>query len=73
MQLRFKRHPFLELLHSVGELLRNSLADPGFHGHRPTVRMNQHLLLSGERAFWPFNATFGLFHIPSSAYQNLGH
>src|SRR5438477_5335881 len=37
MGVTLERHPFSGLVHSAGELLRHSLADSDFHGHRPAV------------------------------------
>jgi len=48
----------------------HSLADSDFHGHRPAVCMNQHLLWDlDERIVWHRNATSGSSRIASSAYQ----
>jgi len=51
-------------------VVTHSLADSDFHGHRPAVCMNQHLLnVWNERAVGHLNPTFGWSHIASSAYQ----
>ena len=50
-------------------VVTHSLADSAFHGHRPTVHMNQHLLwVLGERILWHFNITFGSSRIAIRAY-----
>ena len=51
-------------------VVTHSLADSDFHGHRPAVCINQHLLWGlDERAFWHRISAFGSSHIASSAYQ----
>jgi len=50
-------------------MLLLTLADSDFHGHRPAVYMNQHLLWDlGERALWHFISTFGSSRIAKPAY-----
>ena len=50
-------------------VVTHSLADSNFHGHRPAVRMIQHLLwVLGERVLWRFNLTFGASRIAIRAY-----
>ena len=50
-------------------VVTRSLADSDFHGHRPAVFMNQHLLwVLGERILWHFNTTFGSSRIAKPAY-----
>ena len=51
-------------------VVTHSLADSDFHGHRPAVYMNQHLLwYLMSRAFGHLNSTLGSSLIASSAYQ----
>ena len=51
-------------------VVTHSLADSDFHGHRPAVYINQHLLwyLMSDR-FRHLNSAFGSSHSASSAYQ----
>ena len=51
-------------------VVTHSLADSDFHGHRPAVCINQHLLwyLMSVNV-WRLNRTFGSSHSASSAYQ----
>ena len=50
-------------------VVTRSLADSDFHGHRPAVFMNQHLLwVLGERSLWHFIVTFGSSRIAKPAY-----
>ena len=52
-------------------VVTHSLADSDFHGHRPAVLMNQHLLWDlGERALWHFNSAFGASRIANLAYPD---
>jgi len=48
----------------------HSLADDGFHVHRPTVKEKEHLLWClDERVFERFILTIGASHIARPAYQ----
>jgi len=48
----------------------HSLADSDFHGHRPAVYINQHLLWClMSVSVWHLNRAFGSSHSASSAYQ----
>ncbi len=50
-------------------VVTRSLAVSDFHGHRPAVLMDQHLLwVLGEGRIWHFNITFGSSRIAMPAY-----
>ena len=67
----FSAAPSIFRANSFGRwVVTHSLADSDFHGHRPAVYMNQHLLRDlDEWIVWHLNATSGSSRIASSAYQ----
>ena len=65
-----QRHPFFRASWFGRWVVTHSLADSDFHGHRPAVYINQHLLwyLMSD-CFGHLNSAFGSSHSASSAYQ----
>ena len=71
--VKYKQHtsaPFVFRDSSFCKLVvTHSLANSDFHGHRPAINMNQHLLWNlGERILWRFILIFGSSQISIPAY-----